>query len=92
MQPWPTAYTFLHRDGQAALRLIVLKAQVTAGVGGPPGTVHADAALKRLFVEATGGAVEIIELQPAGKRRMAASEFLRGNVLSPGARVGPEVG
>jgi methionyl-tRNA formyltransferase len=28
MQPWPTAYTFLHRDGKPPLRLIVLKAQV----------------------------------------------------------------
>ena len=34
---------------------------------------------------ATGDApLEILELQPAGKRAMAAAEFLRGNRLSPG--------
>ena len=31
MQPWPTAYTFLHRLGQPPLRLIVIKAQVAPG-------------------------------------------------------------
>jgi methionyl-tRNA formyltransferase len=39
---------------------------------------------------AGGGAVEVLELQPAGKRRMAAAEFLRGRKLQPGERFGPE--
>ena len=33
---------------------------------------------ERLFVAAKGGFVEIIELQPEGKRRMTAGEYLRG--------------
>jgi methionyl-tRNA formyltransferase len=116
MQPWPTAYTFLHRQSQAPLRLIVMKAHAVRhevaraghaggelqlivmkadaalGPDGTPGTIYADAAHKRLVVAAADGVVEIVELQPAGKRRMAASEFLRGNVLPPGARMGPEAG
>jgi methionyl-tRNA formyltransferase len=95
MQPWPTAYTFLHRDGHEPLRLIVAKVKVATGtMPGPAmlnGVVHADAAMKRLFVPCGAvGAVEIVELQPAGKRRMAAAEFLRGNPLPPNAWMGPE--
>jgi methionyl-tRNA formyltransferase len=42
-------------------------------------------------VAACGGtAVEVLELQPAGKRRMAAVEFLRGRRLQDGDRFGPE--
>jgi methionyl-tRNA formyltransferase len=34
--------------------------------------------------------VEIRELQPAGKRRMSAAEFLRGRPVQKGDRFGPE--
>jgi methionyl-tRNA formyltransferase len=34
--------------------------------------------------------MEILELQPAGKRRMDAAEFLRGHRLEAGDRFGPE--
>ena len=90
MQPYPTAYTYLHRDGQPPLRLIVLKARSAPDEASAPGAVRTDAAMKQMFVACGQGAVEIIELQPAGKRRMSASDFLRGNVLSAGARMGPE--
>jgi tRNA A37 methylthiotransferase MiaB len=33
----------------------------------------------------------LLELQPAGKRRMAAAEFLRGHRLQGGDRFGPEM-
>jgi methionyl-tRNA formyltransferase len=93
MQPWPTAYTFLHRPGQPPLRLIVLKARASGRASSRPGLVCTDAALKQLFVESgQGSAMEIVELQPAGKRRMAAAEFLRGNTLPEGSRMGPELG
>jgi methionyl-tRNA formyltransferase len=34
--------------------------------------------------------LEIVELQPAGKRRMSAAEFLRGHRPEAGDRFGPE--
>jgi methionyl-tRNA formyltransferase len=34
--------------------------------------------------------LEILELQPAGKKRMSAAEFLHGHPLKPGDRFGPE--
>jgi methionyl-tRNA formyltransferase len=96
MQPWPTAYTYLHREGQAPLRVIVLKVRAlavwrseAAGVG----AVVGEELGTRLAVRAGAGEwVEILELQPAGKRRMSAAEFRRGNPLPPGTRVGPEAG
>jgi methionyl-tRNA formyltransferase len=90
MQPWPTAYSFLHRTGQPPVRLIIMRTRVAASAGLQPGVVRTDSTLKQLFVECGEGVVEITELQPAGKRRMAAAEFLRGNTLPAGARMGPE--
>jgi methionyl-tRNA formyltransferase len=93
VQPWPTAYTFWHRGGQPPVRLIVHRAAATEGAGGgaPPGAILTDMP-DRLRVAAGGGSVvEVRELQPDGKRRMAAEEFLRGHRPRPGDRLGPEV-
>lgn len=95
MQPWPTAYTFLHREGQPPLRLIIASARsAEVGVVGelPPGhlIVHAEH-LPRLLVAAGGSScLEITDVQPAGKRRMTAVEFLRGRPSRPGDHFGPE--
>jgi methionyl-tRNA formyltransferase len=95
MQPWPTAYTFLHRQGQPPLRLIVNRA---GGIAFSGSTSHHPKAGAPRSLEpgslwvATGGSgfLEIVELQPAGKRRMAAVEFLRGHPLKPGDFFGPD--
>jgi methionyl-tRNA formyltransferase len=91
MAPWPTAYTFLHGGGQPPLRVIVHKAdwRDQPGNHGRPGDIVS--AQDRLVVTAGGATVvDVVELQPAGKRRMSANEFLRGRQLSPGDRLGPE--
>jgi methionyl-tRNA formyltransferase len=99
MQPWPTAYTFLHQTGKPPLRLTVQKAAVASRererpVGAPPPDAHAPGSpvveKDRLLVTAVDGLAEIVELQPAGKRRMGAAEFLRGRALRPGDVFGPE--
>ncbi|MBI3195689.1 MAG: methionyl-tRNA formyltransferase [Ignavibacteriae bacterium] len=41
---------------------------------------------KRLVVSCGNGAVEILELQQEGKRKMSAEEFLRGHKISVGER------
>ncbi|HEV3259231.1 MAG TPA: methionyl-tRNA formyltransferase [Gemmataceae bacterium] len=101
MHPWPTAYTFLHRGQHPPLRLIVHKATPEAGPHRrnqqPGGIVLPEATGRhsgpdRLTVTAGDDtAVEILSLQPAGKRPMSAAEFLRGHPLQPGDRFGPEV-
>jgi methionyl-tRNA formyltransferase len=90
MHPWPTAYTFWHRPGQEAVRLIVHQARVR-----PEGTTELPGSILNtqdvLSVAAGGGTVvEVMELQPAGKRRMLAAEFLRGRRPQAGDRVGAE--
>jgi methionyl-tRNA formyltransferase len=91
MSPWPTAYTYLHSAGHPSLRLIVH----AATVGGPAPT---DLDCGDVFACADEvGAVcgqqttaVLHELQPAGKRRMTAVDFLRGRRLQKGDRFGPE--
>jgi methionyl-tRNA formyltransferase len=96
MQPWPTAYTFLHRRGQGALRVIVNRAGKRMIVpSGPshyaPGSGLSFGHPDTLWV-ATGehGVIEVLELQPAGKKRMTVAEFLRGHPLREGDHFGPE--
>ena len=96
MQPWPTAYTFFRRTGQAPIRLIFYKAKVHEGTesGADPGQVILPAAVSGGLFVATGqgGQIEVLELQPAGKRRMSSAEFLRGHRPQPGDSFGPEPG
>jgi methionyl-tRNA formyltransferase len=104
MQPWPTAYTFLHRPGKQPMRVIVNLAgefPVRCEKDFLPGQLFTDPLgyfPKSLFVAAgfadrgqTRSVIEIEDLQPAGKKRMAAEEFLRGYPIVEGMRFGPEV-
>jgi methionyl-tRNA formyltransferase len=52
-----------------------------------PGTVLD--ATNLLLVATSDSAVEILELQPAGKRSMSAAEFLRGHRMQIGDSFGP---
>jgi methionyl-tRNA formyltransferase len=95
MQPWPTAYTWWHRQGQAPLRLIVNRARVgerLADETGQPGTILPPPSdLTRLRVMAGENTVVAVEeLQPEGKRRMPAADFLRGRHPQPGDYLGPQ--
>jgi methionyl-tRNA formyltransferase len=93
MHPWPTAYTFWHRAGQPALRLIVHRARARPAAAGEtpaPGEILTPQ-IDHLAVGAGDNTVvEVLELQPAGKKRMAAVDFLRGRRPLPGDRLGPE--
>jgi methionyl-tRNA formyltransferase len=89
MTPWPGARTTLP-DGA---ELFVLRARATAGAGGPGEVLEAS----RRFVvacssAADGGALELLEVKPAGKRAMSGSEFLRGARLDAGLVLGPAPG
>ena len=85
--PWPRAFTFWHRPQGEPLRLNIDKVRSVAGKPeAPPGTVLV--ADKQLVVQAGDGRVEICHLQAAGRRPMAAAEFLRGNRVQTGDRLG----
>jgi methionyl-tRNA formyltransferase len=100
MQPWPTPYTFWHRSGQSAVRVIITKAvpfPVRYDPSVPPGSIIIEPTMPKSLLVTAGlihpeerSVVEIYELQPAGKRRMTAEEFLRGHKPQAGDRLGPE--
>jgi methionyl-tRNA formyltransferase len=82
-QPWPGAYTSLEGKKLIAHQMCVV------GKDSPsePGIV--DLADHRLLVAcAQNSWIEITELQLEGKKRMAASDFLRGAGLHSGVRLG----
>lgn len=98
MQPWPKAYTYLHAAGRPPQRIMVLAVR-PAGAESPggdaprsadmPGQVMQSAA--RGWVVACGdGALELVQVQPEGKRPMTAADFLRGRPVGSGDRLGPE--
>jgi methionyl-tRNA formyltransferase len=93
MQPWPTAYTFWQRTGQPSLRLLLLRAHSRSAMSDEmvaPGEMLTSR-LDVLCVGAGDGAiVEVLDVQPAGKKRMSAVNFLRGRRPQPGDRLGPE--
>ena len=82
LSPFPGAWFEIAADGKP-VRVKVLRA--TKGEGfGPPGTLLDDD-----FTIACGeGAVQILELQRAGRQPMTADEFLRGTKIAPGTRFG----
>jgi methionyl-tRNA formyltransferase len=76
--PEPGAWALL--DGQE----VKLFGGRVANAGGAPGTVLA--ADRSLVIAAQVGALEVAEVQPAGKRRMPVSDWVRGRGIAPGRR------
>ena len=74
MQPWPGAYSSF-RGGA----LHVWRARPTdAGAGHPPGAL---VRIKPLLVACGAGALELIEVQMEGRKRMPAADFANGQRL-----------
>jgi len=81
-QPWPGAHSLLRGK-----KLIVHRMRIAEAASIPPGELLIDA--DRLFLGcAEDTALELIEVQMEGKKRMTASEFLRGYQLRSGERLG----
>jgi methionyl-tRNA formyltransferase len=89
MQPWPNPFTYLHSPGKKPQRLLVTAIRtLDERHTGIPGTLPGDDP-HRLIVRAGRGAVEILQIQPEGKRAMSAADFLRGRKITPEDRFGP---
>ncbi len=79
--PWPGAQTEIH-----GRRIIIKKARVRLDLAGNPGEL-----VEISYVEGRGpvvaageGAVELLQVQPAGRRVMSGGEFMRGARLQLG--------
>lgn len=90
MNPWPAASTAIPaKDGSARQLKIFAAIPLDALVDAPPGTVlHAGA--DGISVATADGALLLQEIQPEGKRRMSARDFLAGNTIPPGTILGAQ--
>lgn len=79
LSPAPGAHTSI-----AGKRLTVYRARI-APVQAAPGTV---VSADPLIIAAGESAVEVLEVQMEGKRRLSATEFVRGRRFEPGQRLG----
>jgi len=86
LHPWPHASTLL--DGR---RLIVHRTSTGAPLASPlpPGTVVAASRAGVTVACGDGGTVNLLVVQPEGRRAMPAGDFLAGHAVSPGVRLGP---
>ena len=80
LNPWPCAYTDL--DG-GRLKLYLARA-VDCNVNAAPGTVIASSPKEGLVVRCGEGALEILEMQAPGGKRMAAKAYLMGKKIEVG--------
>ncbi|MDX1440791.1 MAG: methionyl-tRNA formyltransferase, partial [Rubricoccaceae bacterium] len=83
LSPYPGAWTTLNND--------VLKLYRSSRVDGAFSDVSAGTVLQaddQIIVACGTGAVELLELQREGKRRMSASDFLHGYQLKVGTALG----
>ena len=79
-QPWPGAYGFLRGQRFHVWRGAIAELELA------PRELLAEG--KRLFAGCGGGAIELLEVQLEGKKRMAASAFLNGFSIAPGEVLG----
>ena len=79
LAPFPGAFMTL--DGR---QIKVYEAQFAPGGGEPGRVLYADKE-RGLVVACADGALRLDTLQPQGKRRMAAKEYLAGHPVRPGA-------
>jgi len=77
--PWPGAYSFLKGE-----RVKLIKARPLLGEGSPGAIEKTEG--DDLLVGTGKGLLSIIELQPEGKRRMGAREFMQGRDIKKGDR------
>jgi methionyl-tRNA formyltransferase len=91
MQPWPTAYTFWHRQDKPPVRMMILKARARREqVSGRAGEILSSEPAGMAVIAGDGNIVEVLEVQPAGKKRMPIADFLRGHAALPGDFLGGE--
>ena len=82
LNPWPIALTSL-----AGERLKVFAAEKASGKG-EPGTVLEADPKKGLTVACGEGALKLTEIQLVGGKRMKATDFLRGQAIEAGTKLG----
>lgn len=78
LSPYPSAWCEMTNDKGEVINLKIFETRFSKEneINGEPGNVKV--VKDRLFIKTEDHPLEILELQPAGKKRMTAAEFLRG--------------
>ena len=89
LRPWPTAYTYFH-----GRRLVIHHARLSAmsPSGHAPGTCVSAGADGITVACGDGAAIDILQLQPEGRRAMSARDYLAGHGVLAGQRFGHQSG
>lgn len=83
LQPWPMVS--IRIDGT---RCVLHRARVSAErTSAPPGTIVEGSGGRLAIATGNGGVVDVLSIQPEGRRVMAAPEFLAGHRIRAGTRV-----
>jgi len=85
LQPWPMAWTTM-----GPRRLIVLRTRLVADLPVtvvPPGTVI-DITRDAVRIQTGAGALDMLTVQPEGRRAMPARDYAAGHHLGPGSCLG----
>jgi methionyl-tRNA formyltransferase len=85
LRPWPTAYTFL-----SGKRLVIHQARLSdqPAAGAGAGVCVAAGAGGITIACGDGQAIDVLQLQPEGRRAMAARDYLAGHGVLAGHRFG----
>lgn len=81
LSPYPGAWIDIPLADGSAVTAKIFETKVSDASNSAANNGKVYAVDGRLYLGASDGAVEVLSLQPAGKRRMAADEFLRGTRL-----------
>lgn len=95
LHPWPKTFTFWQHPGVEPMRLILESVRpldssdaIQAGANIMPAGTVVMAKGNDFIMQCGVNALRIESLQPAGKRVMAANEFLRGHTIQIGDKLG----
>ena len=86
MQPWPKAVTWLHTEGRRPIRCILHAVRPLSESGPEAGVIQRDSS--RLLVGCGSGSLEVVTIQPDGKKAMEAVGFVNGYGVGDGSRFG----
>jgi methionyl-tRNA formyltransferase len=81
--PWPGAYVYVRDDDRPSLLKIHRARATPRSLDAAPGTVLSVSA-EGIEIACAEGALRLLEVQPEGRRRMTAAEFLAGRRIGPG--------
>ncbi len=88
LAPRPGVYSFLNKK---IVKFFEVENVFENSISGQPGEIiEADSKAGTLIIATGDGGLKIETLQPEGKRKMSAGEFLRGYQVKPGVRFGSE--